>query len=204
VLANKKTDKRAKEARAAGKPLNFGLPGGMGPKGLMAYAKTQYGVVFTEKEAEGHIAVWRKLWPEHKPYFAQTRRHLDHVEPFVQLVSGRVRGGCGYTDGNNTIFQGLAADAAKYAGFRLAHACYMGSMRGAFIVNFVHDEFIFEFPEARAHELAMEAVRIMEAAAKELIPNVPPKVEPALMRRWHKEAGPVWENGRLVPWEPKI
>jgi DNA polymerase-1 len=202
VKANRKKDKKAAQARQAAKPLNFGLPGGMGKGGLIAYAKTQYGVVFTLAEAIGHIGAWKALWPEHRPYFEQIRRSVDNNEPVVQLFSDRVRGGCGFTDGCNTLFQGLASDAAKFAGYCLARACYTGSLRGAYIVNFVHDEFIFEFPEREAHEMALEAKRIMEAAAKEWIPDVPPSVEPALMRCWHKEAAPVWENGRLVPWEP--
>jgi hypothetical protein len=29
------------------------------------------------------------------------------------------------------------------------------------------------------------------------------KAEPAFMRRWYKEAEPIWENGLLVPWSPE-
>jgi hypothetical protein len=204
VLANKK-DKttKAPDARQAAKPLNFGLPGGMGKGGLIAYARTQYGVEFSPQEAGGHIHAWQGLWPEHKPYFDWVRDQINGDDPIVQLYSRRARGGCGFTDGCNTLFQGLAADAAKHAGYHLARACYTGRLHGAYIVDFIHDEFLFEFPESEAHWFALEAARIMEAAAAEWIPDVPPKVEPALMLEWSKDAGPVWENGKLVPWRPK-
>ena len=38
---------------------------------------------------------------------------------------------------------------------------------------------------------------------KRFVPDVTITAEPALMTRWRKKAKPVFENGRLVPWEPK-
>jgi hypothetical protein len=68
----------------------------------------------------------------------------------------------------------------------------------------VHDEFLFELLEARAHEAAFEAVRIMKAAGRRWMPDCPPGCEPALMERWYKDAEPVYdENGRLSVWRPK-
>lgn len=122
------------------------------------------------------------------------------------------RAGTVYVTGN-TLFQGLAADAAKSAGYEVARAMYTGrdsrgvaypALEGSYLLNFVHDELIFESPADRAHDAAMAAAEIMERVAAEWIPHVPPKVEPALMRRWSKEAGPVYKDGRLVPWEPKV
>lgn len=213
VVANKKTDKRASTARQGAKPVNFGAPGGMREKGMCAYAKTQYGVIFTLEEARKHLAAWGEEYPESEPYFAHTRSQVRGGWGRIrQVYSDRMRGGCGFTDGNNTPFQGLAADAAKAAGYDLARAMYTGrdsrgvryhALEGCFNVDFVHDEFIFEAPEDRAHEACVEAKEIMERVAAEWIPHVPPKVEPALMRRLTKEAGPKYANGRLVPWEPK-
>lgn len=205
VKANRKHNDQAKDARQAGKPGNFGLPGGMGWRGLQRYAKTQYEVLLSDQQCKDLISYWKKLWPENEPYFEWVRRRVDNGEPIVQLFSERYRGGCGFTDGCNTIFQGLAADAAKHAGYELARACYTGSLRGAFIVDFIHDEFLFEFPANEAHDFAMEAVRIMEDTAAIWIPDVPPKVEPALMLNWSKDAGPEYDaNKRLVPWMPKL
>jgi len=188
--------------------LNFGLPGGMGAKGIVKYAKAQYGVIFTEAEAKGHIEKWKSLWPEQDKYFRFIRNCVGPAQSgaIVQLRSWRRRGGCGFTDGSNTLFQGLAADLAKEAGYEVSKACYLDTsspLYGSRIVNFIHDEIILEIPEDRMHEAALESQRIMEAVGRKWCPNVPPKAEPALMRRWYKGAEPTFANGRLIPWEPK-
>ena len=70
-------------------------------------------------------------------------------------------------------------------------------------VNFVHDELILDIPEDELmHERAYEVVRIMVEAMKRIVPDVNIGAEPALMRRWDKGAEPVFENERLVIWEP--
>ena len=39
---------------------------------------------------------------------------------------------------------------------------------------------------------------------QKFVPDVPVAVEPTLMKRWHKEAGPVYDaKSRLVPWDPR-
>jgi DNA polymerase-1 len=105
VKANRKKDKKAANARQAGKPLNFGLPGGMGPKGIVKYAKTGYNVIFTLDEAKSHIEVWKGLWPENEKYFAFVRNCVGQGQMgfMVQLRSKRRRGGCGFTDGANCV-----------------------------------------------------------------------------------------------------
>lgn len=115
------------------------------------------------------------------------------------------REGATYITGNS-FFQGLAADAAKNAGFLIAKACYLDKLsplHGCFMWNFVHDEFIVEAPEDRAAEAAEELARLMVVGAAPFLPDVPPIAEPLLMRRWSKKAKTIRDkNGRLVPWEP--
>jgi hypothetical protein len=41
------------------------------------------------------------------------------------------------------------------------------------------------------------------AGMLEYVPDVPAKVEPALMRFWDKDAGAAFKNGRLIPWEER-
>jgi DNA polymerase I-like protein with 3'-5' exonuclease and polymerase domains len=67
---------------------------------------------------------------------------------------------------------------------------------------FAHDELILEMPEEKAHEAALRQVEVMVASMKEYVPDVRVSAEPALMRRWYKDAAPVYVDGRLVPWEP--
>jgi len=211
VVANKKKDHRAAEIRQAGKPYSFGLPGGMGAKGIVKYAKASYGVIVTELEAKGHIEKWKSLWPEQEKFFRFIRNCVGPAEEgaIVQVRSWRRRGGASYTSAANTTFQGLASDMFKESGYEVLRCCDLGEdsegrkypvLRGSFIVNEIHDELVMELPIDRASEAAAAVVEIMERVGKKWCPDVPPKAEPALMERWTKGAGPKYENGKLVVW----
>jgi hypothetical protein len=102
------------------------------------------------------------------------------------------------------MFQGLAADGAKAAGWSLYKACYVdreSPLYGVGMWAFVHDEFLFEGPEETAHEWCNYAVDVMIRDMSRYTPGVTIKAEPALMRRWSKKAEPAYIDGRLVPWE---
>lgn len=202
----KEGDDAVDAARQTAKVANFGFPGGLGAGRLVEFAKAIYGVTLSEFEAAQLKRTWLASWPEFQNYFRWMGNICEQINPTVeQLYVGRRRGGISYTEGCNSMFQGLAADAAKNAGFIISKACYIepGSpLYGSRIVNFVHDEIIIETPEEKAHEAAIELARLMVEGASVLMPDVPPKVEPLLMRRWSKKAKPMKdETGRLVPWD---
>ena len=118
----------------------------------------------------------------------------------VVWSTGRVKVDCDYCQARNHPFQGLAADGAKAALYRLIR-------QGFRVVNFIHDEFLIELPEDGDHlALAREVERIMVEAMQKLIPNVTISVEYALMRRWCKKAKAVFDDPanptKLLPWEP--
>ena len=196
------------EKRDRAKPANFGFPGGLGVKAFVKYAKG-YGIKLTFNEADMLKKAWFKMWPEMTDYFKMISQASDiGVEgrfTVKQLGSGRLRGGCSYTSGANTWFQGLAVDGAKAAMWELYKACYLDETSPLFGVRmwaFIHDEFLFEGPEETAHLWAPEAARIMQEAMNRYIPDVHSGCEPALMRRWSKKAKTVYnEDGDLVPWE---
>lgn len=201
----KEGDETIDNARQTAKVANFGFPGGLGAGRLVEFARGTYGVNLSEVEAQQLKAVWLQSWPEFRDYFNWIGGVCDELNPTIeQLYVGRRRGGVSYTEACNSMFQGLAADAAKNAGFLVSRACYVepsSPLYGSRIVNFVHDEIIIEAPEEKAHEAAMELARLMVDGASVLMPDVPPKVEPLLMRRWSKKAKPLKdEQGRLVPW----
>lgn len=208
VYANRKKEQWAKDARQMSKPANFGYPGGLGAKTFRVFAKASYGVELDEDQAVALRNGWFAMLSEARPYLDYIARVAEIDGEIIQVRSNRVRGGIRFTDAANGFFQALAADCAKDAGFYLAEACYTlpeSPLFGCRIVNFVHDEFIFEVPEDphRAHAAAMAANEIMEAAGRRWMPQVPPKSEPALMRRWYKGAEAVYEDGLLRPWEPR-
>lgn len=196
-----------KGGRQMAKPVNFGLPGGLGWRTLKTFAYQQYEVVLTDQEAKDAKETWLTTWPESKEYF-RFMNSLIHGDKgaLTHYRSNRLRTGVYFPELCNGAFQGLAGDCGKDAGFYIAKACYVDRrsvLYGSRVVNFVHDEFILEVPEAIAHECALEVVSLMEAAGRRWCPDVPPRAEPALMRRWMKAAEPVYVNDRLVPWEPK-
>lgn len=203
----------AKEYRQLAKALNFGLPGGLGAATFVAYAAATYNVHITEDKSRDLKVIWMKKWREARLYFAHISTLSDRggENGFVVTLprTGFVRGGCRYTSGANTYFQGLAARGAKEALFDVAEECYVtedSPLYGCRPVMFLHDEIIVEVPAERqaAHEASMRLVEVMVAAMRRFTPDVKVAAEPALMDRWRKEAEPVWgTDGVLELWTPK-
>lgn len=198
-----------KKMRQLAKIPNFGLPGGMGVRGLRKFARG-YGEKISDVDAKDLIEAWRTQWPEAIPYF-------DHIKALTgsygsyglltQVVSGRQRGHVSYTQAANSYFQGLAADCSKAALWEVSKRCYAvptSPLYGCRVWNFVHDEIILEAPEHRAHEAALELQEVMVEAMERFTEHVPARASAAIMRRWYKEAEAVYdEDGTMIPWEPK-
>lgn len=212
ALANKK-NKIVKDARQGAKAANFGFPGGLGTETFRVYAAATYGMEITDERAKNLKAWWLRLYPEMRGYFAYINEIVSAPTPtVVHHGSHRYRGRVTYCSGANSYFQGLASDMAKHAGFALAWECYTGKvvgeekpsvLGGSRLWNFVHDEWILEVPEQRAHECAKRIVEIMEDAGRKWCPDVPVRAEPALCRTWRKGAEPTLREGVLVPWEDR-
>jgi DNA polymerase I len=119
--------KKSKEMRQLSKALNFGFPGGLGAKTMVLYARDSYGVRMSERQAWEYKAAWLAKWPEMEGYFRYFTQAAGVTGEFTypQWVSLRQRGGCGFTDGCNTGFQGLVADAFKDAMWANTVGCYM-------------------------------------------------------------------------------
>lgn len=198
-----------------GQCVNFGRPGGLGDDKFVEYAYATYGVRMTRTEARRYKEQWFETYPEMREYLAYFGKMSlgDREFTITQLPSGRVRGGCRYTSGANSGFQGMAADGIKRAGWNVSKECYLpdpyfdGSgptdLLGCRIVGMLHDELILEVPEERAHEATMRLSERMVSGMREVVPDVLVSTESALARRWYKGAEPVFVDGRLVPWAPK-
>lgn len=104
-------DKAMKHWRTVAKAGNFGFAGGLGVPGFVAYALDIYGVRITLEVSRRVHAAWFTKWPEFKKYLGlmkiATRRSLATIQ---QVYSNRLRGGVGYCDAANTLFQGLGGD----------------------------------------------------------------------------------------------
>lgn len=171
--------------RQTGKVVNFGCPGGLGPDRLVHFAQQQYQVHLTpERAKELKYGVWQPAWPEMADYFKRVNWAVEQYGAVEQLYSGRRRGEVSYCDACNGLFQGLAADIFKDAGFQVSRACYTGSLAGDRIVNEVHDELVIEVPEAKAREHGPAIANIMEQAARPWLPGVKLGVEVTISRRY--------------------
>jgi hypothetical protein len=117
----------------------------------------------------------------------------------VFTLTGRLRAGASFAARRNTVFQGLAADGAKIALWRLWRAGYR-------VVNFVHDEVLVEVPagdDLREH--AQRVRQLMVEGMKEVVPDVRVDVEYAACDRWYKRAKPVTgaDGWSLELWRPR-
>lgn len=201
-VRSKQGDPVVKEYRQQAKPANFGFPGGMQADSFREYAEG-YGIKLTPAQALKLHETWFRKWPEMSDYF-------DHVkalpDPLRQLRSNRVRGGASFTAAANGFFQGLAADGAKEALWRVARECYLdpaSPLYGSRPVLFLHDEIGIEAPDDHRAAPACERLAVvMREAMEAWIPDVPIRCGAVMMRRWYKGAEAVRVDGVLVPSRP--
>jgi hypothetical protein len=274
--------KHFKEARQLAKPINFGVPGGLGAASLVAYAWNTYKVEMTLEQAQAfrHKLI-TEIYPELSLYLAEdgmallahnlgtsagelwdafdrkgTRawfiacgvknivrgktlnsrnepynpRYSDGVwdtlirlcrdpdlKPLLEprqgsealarrlfgsgvvTLTGRVRGRVAYSQCRNTPFQGLAADGAKLALWRLVRA-------GFRVIGFVHDEVLVELPDEGGYVSLAVADRVVAILCEEmesvLFGGVPVGCEATLSTCWSKDAEPIVRDGKMFPWSP--
>lgn len=205
-------DKEADAKRQFSKEPNFGLIGGMGAKKFMERAALK-GIFMTLEEAKQIIFAWKNTWTEARPYLDYFEKHYSRPGTIVHPITGFIRGGCGYSDGANHMFQHLTAISVKQSLWDLTKECYLpGSvLYGARPIIDMHDELFGEIDEADGHVCAMRWGKVMREGVEKWIKNVPVKCTPVLTRRLYKGAKPVYiddssvEGGkRLVPSKPVV
>lgn len=180
-----------KQQRNCAKAINFGLPAGMQGESLRQHVHSACGVDMGMEGVERFIARWHQLFPEMRDYGSQWSN-----DGRVFTDTGRLRAAAEPNEQRNTVFQGLAADGAKLALWRLHRA-------GFRVVNFVHDEFLIEVPADC--DLTKEAAKIrkhMIQGMQEVMPGMRIEVKIAAMRRWSPRAEAVYDSdGQLQIWE---
>lgn len=232
AVRRKQKDPQVAVMRQAAKQINFGFPGGMGPEKFIAtvrkqVSKADFSAIFSDDEVEAldragrFKAAWLNRWPEMRKFFADVSAKVERGGgefTLVQPRSGRLRGGCNYSQGCNSYFQGLTADGMKSALFAASAECYTGfgvfwerrlyhphqtsALFGCRPVIEIHDEFVFEAPEARAAEACERMCAVMVAGMQQYMPDVPVKVEPSMFRVWSKNADERRDvSSRLQVWE---
>ncbi len=165
----------SKDERRAAKEINFGIVYGMGPvklSGILGISRTE-AKEFIERYKETFVGVSR--WREeaidyaHRELFVETafgrRRSLPELASGsspLQAASERMAG--------NMPIQGTTADIIKIAMVRLAEQ--FADDPDVRMLLQVHDELLFEVPEARVDEIAAIVRDAMQNAADLDVPLV--------------------------------
>jgi DNA polymerase I-like protein with 3'-5' exonuclease and polymerase domains len=206
LAAVKAGDPVAKENRQRAKPGNFGFPGGMGPGGMVRYAKKAYRVILTLDESTELHNGWKEEYPEVAYDYLNWIRDLTSAEGYATIEhfdSGRWRGRVPFCTAANSFFQGMAADAMKVALWAVIKKCYTrgSALFGCRVVNEIHDEFLLEVPIPRVSDAAWELRDTMVEAYNTYTRDVPVNATPAAMDRWSKKAETIVDNnGNLQIW----
>ena len=155
--------------RRSAKAINFGIIYGISAFGLAR----QLGV--PQAEAKGHIEAYFVQYPGIKDYMERTKK-AAHAEGHVTTLFGRKCRLPGINDRNpakrafseraaiNAPIQGAAADVIKRAMIPMQGALEAEGL-GARMLLQVHDELVFEVPEAEVDETGAVVKRVMEGAA---------------------------------------
>ena len=156
--------------RRRAKAINFGIIYGISGFGLAR----QLGI--ERSEANAYITAYFDRFPEIKTYMERTKA-FAHEHGFVMTPWGRKCPVQGITDKNpnvrnfaeraaiNAPIQGGAADIIKRAMLRLAEAGLTARM-----LLQVHDELVFEVPEAEVAATEVLVKSVMEGAADLSVP----------------------------------
>jgi DNA polymerase-1 len=171
--------------RRQAKAINFGIIYGISPFGLAR----QLGI--PQGEAARYIDAYFARYPGIRDYMERTKKLAAH-QGFVTTLFGRrchVRGineknpnvrGFAERAAINAPIQGGAADIIKRAMVRLPEALEKKRLKARMLLQ-VHDELVFEVPEAEAEETAVLVKGVMEKAADLSVPLV---VDTGLGANW--------------------
>ena len=162
--------------RRRAKAINFGIIYGISAFGLGRQLGIEPG------EARSYIDAYFARYPGIRAYMESTREEA-RIRGFVLTPFGRrcwvpgiadrnpAKRGYAERQASNAPLQGGAADIIKRAMIRLPAALQAAGLRGRMLLQ-VHDELLFEAPEAEADALATVAKDVMQRAAVLSVPLV--------------------------------
>ena len=177
------------EIRRRAKAINFGIVYGISAFGLA----NQLGIA--RGEADDYIKKYFQRFPGIRDYMEETKQ-FARENGFVETLFGRrvhireikstnpsFRGGAERAAINAPI-QGTAADVIRRAMVRLPDALTAKNLRAKMLLQ-VHDELVFEAPDAEADKTCALVKSVMEKAALPAIQlSVPLTVEARAAANW--------------------
>jgi DNA polymerase-1 len=177
------------EVRRRAKAINFGIVYGISAFGL----SNQLGI--EQKEAGDYIRTYFERFPGIRAYMDQARAFVRE-HGYVETIFGRkvhipaIRGkspaerSFGERAAINAPIQGAAADIIRRAMIRMPAALKAEGLTARMLLQ-VHDELVFEAPEAEAEAVMTVARRVMEHAAEPALQlSVPLVVEARAALNW--------------------
>jgi len=177
------------DVRRRAKAINFGIVYGISAFGL----SNQLGI--PQQEAGAYIKTYFERFPGIRAYMDATKAYVRE-HGYVQTIFGRkvnipaIRGkspaerSFGERAAINAPIQGAAADIIRRAMIRMPAALKAEGLTARMLLQ-VHDELVFEAPEAEAEAVMTVAKRIMENAADPAVEiSVPLVVEARAAKNW--------------------
>jgi len=162
------------ELRRRAKAINFGIIYGISAFGLAR----QLGIA--QGEASEYIKLYFARFPELKAYMESTKE-LCRAQGYVETLFGRrchiptiaeknpARRAFAERQAINAPLQGTAADIIKRAMIRMNPALQAAGLSARMVLQ-VHDELLFEVPEAQLQATAALVKQVMEGAATLSVP----------------------------------
>ena len=151
-----------KQKRFEAKAVNFGFLYGMGWRKFITYAKTTYGVEFTDEEAQEIRKTFFRLYRNLRPWHDNIREFVRENK-FVRAFDGRVR----HLPSVESPDEGIASGAERQAinspvqGFGsdlglMALQLILQNVSAELLtpIGFIHDALVCIAPEAKAKEAA--------------------------------------------------
>ncbi len=163
--------------RRRAKAINFGIIYGISPFGLAR----QLGI--PQSEAARYIDTYFERYPGIRDYMERAKEYCRR-HGYVVTIFGRRCHVPGINDRNparrgfaerqaiNAPLQGGAADIIKHAMVRMPEALAEAGLGDSRLLLQVHDELLFEVPEAAVEETVRVARTVMEGAARLSVPLV--------------------------------
>jgi DNA polymerase I len=177
------------EIRRRAKAINFGIIYGISAFGLAQQLS------ISRSEAGDYIKKYFERFPGIRDYMEATKQEAAS-QGFVKTLFGRKihfmelagagRQNRGFLEraAINAPIQGTAADIIRRAMIRMPEALEAGGLKTRMLLQ-VHDELIFEAPDAEADRAIAVAVKIMERAAEPAVAlSVPLKVDARAATNW--------------------
>ena len=160
--------------RRDAKAINFGIIYGISPFGLARQ------LAIPQKEAKAYIEAYLERYPGIRDYM-ETTRDFARRNGYVTTLFGRrvhvpslreknpARRGFGERAAINAPLQGSAADIIKRAMARIPKALEREKLSARMLLQ-VHDELLFDVPEAEIDRTASVVKEVMEGAAHLSVP----------------------------------